>query len=366
MITVNAAFGQTAKALGLIGRKDENGTRQIAFDCADILAEYPEAEIICVFRRACDRDAYIAKASTSGKTLTVAVTDADVAVPGVLQIELRAIVGQAVRKSAMYTAQVDDSLRGLTEKPGSPAADMLNRLGATLERAEESVSAADQAAKRASDAATAAQDVAEAVQAKIDNGELKGDKGDPGDGVDVVGATIGQIVKIAAVDGDGRPTAWEPVDMPSGGGNLRWQRINSLTLTEQTNAIIISQDANGVPVSDYKAVAMKVEFDVPADSTQTSTNGSPWIYPTSTSTDVAVRAIGNLAMWQNRRIASALLFVGDADGIVATGNVQFSLVPSTKITVMDGVRLYINASSVSADHWPTGTKVSLEVLSERD
>lgn len=31
-------------------------------------------------------------------------------------------------------------------------------------------------------------------------------------------ATVGQIAKISAVDDNGVPTAWEPVDMPSGGG----------------------------------------------------------------------------------------------------------------------------------------------------
>lgn len=34
----------------------------------------------------------------------------------------------------------------------------------------------------------------------------------------ISGAAIGQIAKITAVDTDGKPTAWEPVDMPSGGG----------------------------------------------------------------------------------------------------------------------------------------------------
>ena len=41
MITVNAAFGQEEKALGTLGRIGENETRQIVFDCSDILAEYP-------------------------------------------------------------------------------------------------------------------------------------------------------------------------------------------------------------------------------------------------------------------------------------------------------------------------------------
>lgn len=35
----------------------------------------------------------------------------------------------------------------------------------------------------------------------------------------VTGATVGQIAKISAVDDSGKPTAWEAVDMPSGGGD---------------------------------------------------------------------------------------------------------------------------------------------------
>lgn len=33
-------------------------------------------------------------------------------------------------------------------------------------------------------------------------------------GIDVSGASVGQIVKIAAVDDAGKPTAWEAVDLP--------------------------------------------------------------------------------------------------------------------------------------------------------
>lgn len=37
-------------------------------------------------------------------------------------------------------------------------------------------------------------------------------------GMNITGATVGQTVKITAVDDTGKPTAWEAVDMPSGGG----------------------------------------------------------------------------------------------------------------------------------------------------
>ena len=50
----------------------------------------------------------------------------------------------------------------------------------------------------------------------------KGDPGTPGKdgaGMDITGAMVGQIAKITAVDDTGKPTAWEAVDMPSGGGS---------------------------------------------------------------------------------------------------------------------------------------------------
>lgn len=43
----------------------------------------------------------------------------------------------------------------------------------------------------------------------------KGADGKDGAGMDVTGAKIGQIAKITAVDSAGKPTGWEPVDMPS-------------------------------------------------------------------------------------------------------------------------------------------------------
>lgn len=38
------------------------------------------------------------------------------------------------------------------------------------------------------------------------------------------GATVGQIAKITAVDDSGKPTAWQAVDMPSGGGG-HWETV---------------------------------------------------------------------------------------------------------------------------------------------
>lgn len=48
------------------------------------------------------------------------------------------------------------------------------------------------------------------------DGKLWTAPGSGGGGIAVSGATVGQTVKISAVDDDGVPTAWEPVDLPSG------------------------------------------------------------------------------------------------------------------------------------------------------
>lgn len=49
-----------------------------------------------------------------------------------------------------------------------------------------------------------------------ENGELKGDIGKLSkEMIDVKGATVGQIIKVSAVDDTGKPTAWEPATPPS-------------------------------------------------------------------------------------------------------------------------------------------------------
>ena len=82
----------------------------------------------------------------------------------------------------------------------------------------------------------------------------KGDKGDTGAtgpqgpagapgkdgaGMGITGATVGQIAKITAVDTDGKPTAWSPVDMPAGGGET-WEKLVNTTLEEAVETVTYS------------------------------------------------------------------------------------------------------------------------------
>ena len=50
-----------------------------------------------------------------------------------------------------------------------------------------------------------------------------GADGKDGAGMDITGATVGQIAKITAVDESGKPTAWEAANMQSGGGH--WETV---------------------------------------------------------------------------------------------------------------------------------------------
>lgn len=59
-----------------------------------------------------------------------------------------------------------------------------------------------------------------------------GTPGKDGAGMDITGATVGQIAKIAAVGASGVPIAWSPADMPSGGGSADAVLHTAQTLTE--------------------------------------------------------------------------------------------------------------------------------------
>lgn len=75
----------------------------------------------------------------------------------------------------------------------------------------------------------------------------RGDKGEDAAAdltLGLTGATVGQIAKIAAVDVSGVPTAWSPVDMPSGGGGETWELIAEIDFDVDA--------ANDVSVWEYK------------------------------------------------------------------------------------------------------------------
>ena len=83
--------------------------------------------------------------------------------------------------------------------------------------------------------------------------------------LNVTGATVGQTIKVKAVDADGKPTAWEAVDMAAGDTEV-WEKVCQVTTTE--NVSFIYQPFGGY----YKKIR--------AIFLGESTAGSQvWIYP---------------------------------------------------------------------------------------
>lgn len=129
----------------------------------------------------------------------------------------------------------------------------------------------------------------------------KGDKGDPGaqgpvgpkgapgkDGADaaadlslgITGAQVGQIAKITAVDAQGKPTAWTPVDMPIGGG-LPDEQISAL------DGLFAIAAYTSDPSDAYKA--FRLAFGLPVTAMYRITNN---LTNVSTSNSVASVASG--------------------------------------------------------------------------
>ncbi len=60
----------------------------------------------------------------------------------------------------------------------------------------------------------------------------------------ITSATVGQLARIKAVNSNGAPTAWEAVDMPSGGsGGETWEKVAEVTTTEVVNSLQVTFDA---------------------------------------------------------------------------------------------------------------------------
>ena len=72
--------------------------------------------------------------------------------------------------------------------------------------------------------------------------------------LNITGATVGQIAKITAVDESGKPTEWEAVDMPSGGGD-EWELIAHINVADDVAKDVTAWQYNNLP--RYKYIAYK-------------------------------------------------------------------------------------------------------------
>ena len=190
--------------------------------------------------------------------------------------------------------------------------------------------------------------------------DISGDEVDA-EGLGISSATVGQIAKISAVDDNGVPTAWEPVDMPSGGG-LQWIEVVDITTEEQTQKLTISVDKDGRPISQYNALWMVFSILFPADASQTSTNGTAWIYPFPKIGENAYRYIASVSGWKTVTRTLTYAWAGLprlAWSSAMAGQMIFGTDGDPDF--LSGLCMYLSSSG---DHIPVGTRVRIAVLSK--
>lgn len=140
-----------------------------------------------------------------------------------------------------------------------------------------------------------------------------GPQGPAGAGLDVTGATVGQTVKIAAVDANGVPTAWVPVDMASGGG--AWKKIIDTDVVEATQQFV----CDGLNCNEIFIKYSKME-------NATSTNSAQDLYLNGTlitASGVIVNKSGSgLYGWTLCRNNGLVWTVARSPGAISAANMQ--------------------------------------------
>lgn len=217
---------------------------------------------------------YICTGVEGGYTWASVVSDTEDAVTYTAQTLTNAQKTQARANIGAGTSNFSGSYNDLTNKPNIPAASVIDTTLSKSGQAADAKAAGDAIGDKLdktalptaiNDALAQAKASGEFDGAKGEKGD-KGDKGDPGAqgirgekgetgpagakgdtgpagpkgadgkdgaGMDVTGAKVGQIAKITAVDSAGKPTEWEPVDMPSEGSGETWEKIADIALSAE-------------------------------------------------------------------------------------------------------------------------------------
>lgn len=271
-------FADSKQYLGKIARSGENNTRSLAFDCSTVLTEYPAAQIIAVIQRP-QGDPYTVTPDADGTIRQITLTSYDLEYNGHLQVELRVLDGEKILKSAIYTATVDDSIRGEADAPGQPVRDVLDRLDAEIKQA---------------------QAVVDDIRQKLENGEFNGSD------AEVTAANIEAALGYTPVK-----------DVQIAGTSVLADGVVNVPIAnEATFGVIKPYTWTGIRIDTIGRLGLFASSETHITNRQSTTAITPTNY------DYAVKAAmcdGKGAAWADVERISALLrlgcTVGD-DGIV--------------------------------------------------
>ena len=144
-----------------LGRQGENLARTVEIDVSALLSRWPEAVISLLVKRKQDAEPYVANAHVVDGVLYWPITAADTASAGDGKVELRAVCGEVLAKSATGSTRVTASLTGNEAEPPEAAQGWVDQVIAAGGGAQASAEAAREAATEATASAESAEAAAE-------------------------------------------------------------------------------------------------------------------------------------------------------------------------------------------------------------
>ena len=108
VIDVNDLAGRIVR----IGRAGENATQDVRIDASALLSDLPGAALQIAAVRPGERAGYLAEVTVSDGVITWVITEADTAKHGAGWAEVRAVLGEQVKKGPLFRTRV---IYGLVE-----------------------------------------------------------------------------------------------------------------------------------------------------------------------------------------------------------------------------------------------------------
>ena len=358
---MRTVYAQKNKKI-ILGRQGEDKAVRVVWPgiVSDWSSLYGDGSFQLSVRRFGDENAYPVVVEVNGDDIRFTVTSAETAIAGNGKCELTYIANGTIAKSATWETVVLNSLTGQepSEPPKEPAkswftaiqgqiGDLANLATASKDNLVAAINEAAQSGGGGgasveldttltqSGKAADAKAVGDALAEKQPKGDYLTQNELPdmtayrtAEAQDVIdagkqdaliqsGAIVGQIAKITAVDSNGKPTAWEAVDMPSGGGGGSAQRVVvDTTLSDSASEIIIDSDSDG---NVFRLREAHIVVELPANSENAESSTTVWIYPDSVGSN-PLRITGSV---QNKTAGRAIIL-----NVFAIGNTAKNVIGS--------------------------------------
>lgn len=346
-------FADSKQYLGKIARTGENNTRSLAFDCSAALEEYPNAQIIAVIQRP-QGDPYTVTPDADGTIRRITLTSYDLEFNGHLQIELRVIDGEKILKSAIYTATIDDSIRGEADAPGQPVRDVLDRLDAEIKQAQAVVDDIRQKLENGEFNGSDAEVTAESIRAAL--GYVPVTPSELAEKQDVLtDADKQSITKTGMTSGAAWMAAEQKAARERMGVDKEYELIEKITLTEKVTDIGRDAEPDGTAYA-FEAIAIKMNrtnTGAGSVSVFSGSQGLCWSYISPSGRYFGCEVFSQRGYWQSYRYDASNSDNAYAS-IIPNGDSKF--LTFKKVAGEHISRFLIHSG---ADGFDTGTTISI-------